>query len=82
MGKQSSGARAYGPEPMRPPAQLADKDRQQVSRVTRRVFLAVVGHGELLMLLPLQGDVGFIASARAQKSGGTTLLAPSFSPED
>jgi len=56
----------------------ADKDRPQVRRVNAAGFsFAVVGHGELLMLLPFKAML-LMERARRRKAGGPPLLAPSF----
>jgi hypothetical protein len=56
----------------------ADKDRRQARRVNAAGFsFAVVGRGELLMLLPFKAMLLF-ESARGRKAGGPPLLAPSF----
>jgi hypothetical protein len=56
----------------------AGKDRPQVRRLNAAGFsVAVVGRGELLMLLPFKAML-LLERARGRKSGGPPLLAPSF----
>src|SRR5258707_2417504 len=56
----------------------AGKDRPQVRRVNVAGFsFAVVGRGELLILLPFNA-ISLLERAHGRKSGGPPLLAPSF----
>jgi hypothetical protein len=56
----------------------AGKDRRQARRLNATGFaFAVVGRGELLMLLLFKAML-LLERARGRKSGGPPLLAPSF----
>jgi hypothetical protein len=56
----------------------AGKDRRQARRLNATGFaFAVVGGGELLMLLPFKAML-LLERARGRKAGGPPLLAPSF----
>jgi hypothetical protein len=67
-------ARAYVPAGSRRPG----KDRRQARRLNATGFaFAVVGRGELLMLLLFKAML-LLERARGRKSGGPPLFAPSF----
>ena len=56
----------------------AGKGRRQARQLNAAGFsFAVVGRGELLMLLPFKAML-LLERARGRKSGGSPLLAPSF----
>ena len=56
----------------------AGKDRRQARRLNATGFaFAVVGRGELLMLLLFKAML-LLEGARGRKAGGPPLLAPSF----
>src|SRR5712664_4233208 len=78
--RKRQGNRITGPARNNPrilPPRTA-RGRPQTRRGNAAGFsFAVVGRGELLMLLPFKAML-FFESARGRKAGGPPLLAPSF----